>query len=189
MSNDPIYFADATALCEWFSRHADRAQELHVGFVRKATGRGGLTWPQAVDEALCVGWIDGIRHRVDDERYRIRFTPRRPGSHWSAVNITRVAELEAQGRMQPAGRAAFAARSEERSRRASYEQSQEVAFGDDEARLFREHRTAWAFFSECPPGYRRKATWIVMSAKRPETRQRRLLQLIAGCAKGVREWS
>ena len=189
MPSEPIFFADAAALRDWFASHAENAKDLHVGFVKKGTGRGELTWPQAVDEALCVGWIDGIRHRIDDERYRIRFTPRRPGSHWSALNIARVAELEAHGRMQPAGRAAFAARTEERSRQASYEQRDEAAFGAEEARLFRENRTAWSFFSDCPPGYQRKATWIVMSAKRPETRQRRLLQLIAGCAKGVREWS
>lgn len=184
MSVEPTFFADADALRRWFARHAATATELHVGFVKRHTGRAGLSWPQSVDEALCFGWIDGVRHRIDDEHYRIRFTPRKRGSHWSAVNIRRVAELQAAGRMQPAGLEAFGARTEARSRRAAYEQDHDVAFGAAELKAMKSNKAAWRYFEASPPWYRRKATWIVISAKRPETRVRRLEKLIAACAEG-----
>ncbi len=188
MAPSPHFFDSPEALRDWFTQHAASSTELIVGFVKTATGRAGLTWPQSVDEALCVGWIDGIRHRLDDEHYKIRFTPRKPGSHWSAVNIKRVPELQAEGRMTPAGLAAFEARTEARSRRASYEQ-ETVALPPEDLRTFKAHRAAWRFFSATPPGYQRKVIWRVISAKRADTRARRLAQLIEACGRGERLWA
>jgi uncharacterized protein YdeI (YjbR/CyaY-like superfamily) len=137
-----------------------------------------------VDEALCYGWIDGVRRSVDADRYTIRFTPRQPRSTWSAVNIARVAELTAEGRMAPAGLAAFAARSEARSGIYSYEQRADAALDPAEEATFQADAAAWAFFQAQPPGYRRTATWWVISAKQAATRQRRLATLIADSAAG-----
>ncbi|MDO8348630.1 MAG: bacteriocin-protection protein, partial [Planctomycetota bacterium] len=121
----PTFFATPGDFRGWFERHHDAASELLVGFVKKGVGRPSITWPEAVDQALCFGWIDGVRRRLDDERYAIRFTPRKSGSRWSAVNIGRAAALQAEGLMQPAGAKAFAARTAAKSRTYSYEQAQE----------------------------------------------------------------
>lgn len=186
---EPVFFESPEALRDWFAAHAATAKELLVGFHKTHTGRAGLTWPQSVDEALCVGWIDGVRKSIDAERYQIRFTPRKPGSHWSAVNIRRVPELEREGRMQAAGLAAFAARTEARSARASHEQPHEaLVFSAADLKRFRQHKAAWTFFSSTAPSYQRKAIWLVISAKKPETRERRLTQLIDGCSQGIRVW-
>jgi uncharacterized protein YdeI (YjbR/CyaY-like superfamily) len=139
-----------------------------------------------VDEALCVGWIDGVRRRIDDESYSIRFTPRRPGSTWSAVNVRRAAELSAAGRMQDGGLAAFAARHPDRTGTYSHEQRAEPRLDTDAERTFRADPTAWDFFTAQPPSYRRTALWLVVSAKRPETRARRLEQLMADSRAGRR---
>src|SRR5262245_2400459 len=122
MRGDPIFFADAKGLGRWFAQHGATCAQLVVGFIKMHTGRAGRTWPQAVDQALWLGWIDGVRQRIDDERYKIRFTPRTTGSRWSAVNIDRVSALQAEGRMTQAGLDAFAKRTEAKSRTASYEQ-------------------------------------------------------------------
>jgi len=188
MVAEPHYFKTPVELRRWFDEHAATATEVVVGFIKKSTGSAGLTWPEAVDEALCVGWIDGVRHRIDDQRYKIRFTPRKAVSNWSGVNIQRVPQLQALGRMKPAGLAAFEARQESRSRRGSYEQQGELALDDAELRRFKKAATAWAFFESTPPSYRRKALWLVISAKKAETRERRLAQLIAACARGERLW-
>jgi hypothetical protein len=123
-----------------------------------------MTWPQAVDEALCFGWIDGVRRRVDDDRYQIRFTPRKPGSTWSAVNIDRFAELQKQGRVTPAGIAAFEQRTEKKSRTYSYEQAESPEFNPAETKEFKRNKPAWAFFEALPPSYRRKVVWWIRSA-------------------------
>jgi uncharacterized protein YdeI (YjbR/CyaY-like superfamily) len=145
-----------------------------------------MTWQESVDEALCYGWIDGRRKRVDDERYMIRFTPRRPGSIWSAVNIARVAELEKQGRMRAAGRAAFEARREDRSGIYSYEQREQAVFDAPTERRFRMKKRAWANFEAMPRSYRQAVIRWVMTAKREETRDRRLAQLIERSAANER---
>jgi uncharacterized protein YdeI (YjbR/CyaY-like superfamily) len=138
------------------------------------------------DEALCFGWIDGIGHRIDDERHQVRITPRKPGSNWSNVNVGRFAELEAEGRMTDAGRAAFAERREDRTGVYSFESREAVELSPaDEARL-RENAAAAEFFDAQPPGYRRSAIHHVVSAKREGTRERRLEQLIADSAAGLR---
>ncbi len=174
----PVYFASSLLFRRWLEQHAGSATELEVGFHKRGSGTPSITWPEAVDEALCFGWIDGVRHRIDDARYRIRFTPRKPSSRWSAVNIARVAALAAEGRMRPAGLAAFAQRTEEKSRTASYEQADVPALDPAEEKAFRKRKRAWAFLEVQPPSYRRKALWWVVSAKRPETRAARLARLI-----------
>jgi uncharacterized protein YdeI (YjbR/CyaY-like superfamily) len=177
------FFASPEEWHAWLEEHHDTEAEVLVGYWKRGTGRPSLTWPESVDEALCFGWIDGVRRRIDDERYCIRFTPRRPRSRWSDVNVARVAELEREGRMRPAGRAAFAARTEEGTY--SYERQQrEAALDEARERRLRADAAAWAYFSAQPPGYRRAVVHWVMSAKREETRDRRLAQLIECSAQG-----
>jgi uncharacterized protein YdeI (YjbR/CyaY-like superfamily) len=176
-SGEPLFFASPQAWRAWLADHHADAAELVVGFHKKATGRPTLTWAESVEEALCFGWIDGVRRSSGPDAYTIRFTPRRPGSHWSQVNVELVARLEAEGRMTDAGRAAFAARREDRTARSSYEQAH-VAFDADQEATFRADPQAWAWFCEQAPSYRTQATYWVTSAKRPETRQRRLEALV-----------
>ena len=183
----PVFFATPADLRRWFAEHHATARELLVGFHKKDSDEPGITWQESVDEALCVGWIDGVRRGVDDRSYTIRFTPRKTRSIWSTVNIARVAVLTAENRMQPAGLAAFAARRENRSGIYSYEQRRDH-FDPPYESLFNQHPAAWDFFQEQPPGYRRKAIWIVVSAKQEATRLRRLEQLIAASASGQRIW-
>lgn len=186
MSSEPRFFENAAALRRWFAEHAATADELIVGFMKTTSGSASVTWPEAVDEALCVGWIDGVRHRIDDTCYRIRFTPRAPGSNWSAVNIARVAVLQSNGRMTPAGLSAFAQRTDAKSRTASYEQEVPADFSADEVERFRQDAAAWAFHEALPPSYRKKLTWWIVSAKQASTRGKRLEQFIEACAQGRR---
>jgi uncharacterized protein YdeI (YjbR/CyaY-like superfamily) len=174
----PRFFVSPARFRAWLeARHATET-ELWVGFHRKSARRPSLTWPESVDEALCFGWIDGLRRRVDESSYAIRFTPRKPKSNWSAVNLRRMEELIAAGRVAPAGLAAYARRDEERSRVYSYDRRQKVELGTELERLFRARRRAWDYFSRQPQGYRRLVIHWVASAKREETRRRRLDQLI-----------
>ncbi|HEY6644306.1 YdeI/OmpD-associated family protein [Povalibacter sp.] len=186
MPAEPTYFEDTKALRKWFTGNAASARVLHAGFMKTSSGTPSITWPEAVDEALCVGWIDGVRHRIDAERYTVRFTPRKPGSHWSAINIRRATELEAAGRMKPAGLAAFARRTEARSMTASYEQTTVPEFSPTEIRLFKKRSAAWTFYEALPPGYRKKLIWWVVSAQQAATRSNRLSQFIEACAQGKR---
>jgi uncharacterized protein YdeI (YjbR/CyaY-like superfamily) len=179
-------FERPEAFRRWLERHHGTAPDLWVGYFKKASGRASMTWPESVDEALCFGWIDGIRKRIDDERYMIRFTPRRAGSVWSAVNIGRVAVLSDEGRMRPAGLDAFAARREDRSGIYSYEQRDQAVFPDAFEERFRADEEAWAWFEAQPKGYRQNTIRWVMTAKREETRERRLATLIADSAAGRR---
>jgi uncharacterized protein YdeI (YjbR/CyaY-like superfamily) len=180
---DVRFFESAAELREWFDANHATAEELWLGYYRKGTGRTTLDWSAAVDEALCVGWIDGIRKRLDDDRHVQRFTPRRPRSTWSAVNVAKVASLTAEGRMRPAGLAAFAARSEANTAIYSYERGVED-FSDEELARFRANETAWADWQARPPSYRRPVTNWVTSAKQPATRERRLSTLIEDSAAG-----
>lgn len=181
----PRYFKSAAGFRAWLAAHHASETELVVGYHKVGTGEPSMTWAESVDEALCYGWIDGIRRRVDEARYCIRFTPRRPTSIWSAVNIRRVAALEKAGRMRAAGRRAFAARRENRSGVYSFEQRAAGLDAAGEAAI-RRNRKAHAYWRGEAPSYRKAASWWVMSAKRPETRARRLAQLIADCAAGLR---
>ena len=179
------YFATPLAFRVWLRRNHKTETELQVGYFKGHTGKPSLTWPESVAEALCYGWIDGIRRKLDDDRYVIRFTPRRPKSKWSAVNVRLIAELEAAGKMTKAGRAVFDARPNPTSKGYTYERMDAVL---DTVRLraFKKSKDAWKYFDAQPPGYRRKVVWWVMSAKRDETRDRRLEKLIEGSAAGVR---
>ncbi len=183
---DPIFFESPEAFRRWLARHHKRAPEVLVGFHKKHTGKPSLTWPQSVDEALCYGWIDGIRRSIDPEGYTIRFTPRRKGSIWSAINLKRVPELIREGRMQPAGRAVYQARDPAKAGLYSFEQRQNARLTPALLRRFRANRKAWTFFEAQPPGYRKIATFYVMSAKQEETRLRRLDTLIKDSAAGQR---
>lgn len=182
---DARYFESPAAFRAWLEAHHAEATELWVGFYKKGTGRPSMTWPESVDQALCFGWIDGIRRRVDEHRYAIRFTPRKPRSTWSTVNVARVAELTAQGLMTPAGRRAFEARDAANSGVYSFEQTPQPLPPEYEQQ-FRANGPAWAFFEAQPPGYRRTAIHWVTSAKREETRLKRLAALIDDSAHGRR---
>lgn len=170
---------------KWLKNYHGSATELWVGFYKKDSGKPSITWPESVDEALCFGWIDGIRKRIDGVSYKIRFTPRRQRSIWSAVNIKRVAELQKDKRMQPAGLKAFAAHTENRSGIYSYEQ-RSPELPAEYAAKFQKSKAAWKFFGEQPPSYRKAVNWWVLSAKKEETRLKRLSELIQHSAAGRR---
>jgi uncharacterized protein YdeI (YjbR/CyaY-like superfamily) len=179
------FFPDAAALRAWFVEHAATADELQAGYYKRHTGKPSPTWSESVDEALCFGWIDGIRRSIDADRYTNRFTPRRKGSHWSNVNVAKAHALIAAGRMTPAGLAAFEARTATKTGRASYENRPHTLPPEHEA-VFKRQKAAWTWFSAQPPGYRRTAIWFVVSAVKPETQARRLATLIAASAEGRR---
>ena len=186
MSGDATFFSTPAEFRAWLQKHHETGSEVWVGYYKKATGKPSMTWSEAVDEALCFGWIDGKLQRIDEERHRQRFTPRRPQSNWSAINIAKVADLRAEGRMTPAGEAAFAARREDRSAVYSYERRHEAVFDTEQEAKFRGNEAAWAWFGNQSPSYRQTATFWVVSAKRPETRAKRLATLIECSAEGRR---
>ena len=175
--HDIRFFATPAELREWFDANHATADELWLGYHKKASGRPSVDWSQVVDEALCVGWIDGVRKRIDDEVSVQRLTPRRTGSSWSAINVAKVAALTAEGRMRPAGLAAFEARSEAKTGIYSYERPH-ATFSDVETERFRADPEAWADWQRRPPSYRKTATHWVTSAKQATTRERRLATLI-----------
>jgi uncharacterized protein YdeI (YjbR/CyaY-like superfamily) len=183
-ATEPIFFATPDEFRTWLEKHHDSAREVLVGYYKTSSSRPSITWPQSVDQALCFGWIDGVRKRIDDERYMIRFTPRKPGSNWSAVNVARIKELTELGLMRPAGLHAFQARVEANTGVYAYEQRDAAALDDAEEREFRANPQAWAFFQARAPSYRKAAIWWVVSAKKPETRRKRLATLIDDSANG-----
>ena len=181
----PTFFATPAAFRAWLKKHHKTADEIIVGYYKKASGKPTMTWQESVDEALCFGWIDGIRRSHPPDAYSNRFTPRRPGSNWSAINIKRVEELTKLKRMQPAGLAAFAKRTEAKSRVYTYEQDRFVLDKGLEKK-FKANKKAWDFFQDQPPYYRKLMTgWLTM-AKAEETRLRRLDKLMAACERGKR---
>jgi len=184
-ASTPRHFRTASAFGAWLEKNHAAASELLVGFYRKGTGKGGMSYGEALDEALCWGWIDGVRRKVDADSYSIRFSPRKPNSKWSKVNLEHFARLEAAGRIRPPGAEAFARFDPEKHMPYSFE-ARETEFSPDLGRTFRDHPAAWEFFRAQPPGYRRTATWWVMSAKREETRRRRLHELIEVSADEIR---
>jgi uncharacterized protein YdeI (YjbR/CyaY-like superfamily) len=181
-----LFFAKPEDFREWLEAHHENASELWVGFYKKHSGRPSITWPESVDEALCAGWIDGLRKTIDAESYKIRFTPRKKTSNWSAVNIGRVKELTKLGRMQPAGLKAFALRKEEKSGIYAYENRKSAVLGKAEEKQFVSRPKAWDFFQRQPAGYRKLMSWWVVSAKKEETRRTRLEKLIAKSEAGQR---
>lgn len=183
---EPQFFSTAAKFRQWLVKHHAVATELTVGYWKVETGRPSMSWSESVDEALCFGWIDGVRKRIDEQAYQIRFTPRKSSSTWSAVNMAKYATLVAEGRMTEAGERAYARRSEKRSGIYAYEQRHEAKLSPAEERQFRGERKAWDFYAACPPSYRQVMIHWVVSAKKPETRARRLQQLIASSAEGER---
>jgi len=178
------FFATPAAFRRWLEAHHESNTELVVGFYKKGSGKPSITWPESVDEALCFGWIDGVRKSIDDVSYTIRFTPRKARSVWSAVNVKRAKELLELGRMNPAGLRAFEKHDASRAHRYSYEQRRTAELDARGEREFRANARAWAFFETQAPSYRRTAIWWVLSAKREETRRKRLATLIEDSARG-----
>jgi uncharacterized protein YdeI (YjbR/CyaY-like superfamily) len=181
---EALFFATPAEFRAWLEEHHAVEREVVVGYYRKTSKRQSITWQESVDEALCFGWIDGIRRRIDDESYSNRFTPRKARSNWSAINIRRAHELIEEGRMTPAGLAAFEARTDDRSAIYSYEQRRQAKLDPEQERRLRADAKAWEWFSARPPSYRRAAVYWVTSAKKPETRERRLAALIEDSAAG-----
>jgi uncharacterized protein YdeI (YjbR/CyaY-like superfamily) len=181
----PTFFRTPAEFRMWLTKHHGTADELLVGYYKKDSGKPSITWPDSVDEALCFGWIDGIRRSLDEHSYTIRFTPRRSGSIWSAINIKRAQGLAEQGRMRPAGLKAYQARTENKSGIYSYEQ-RSVKLANPYNTLLKKNKAAWRFFQEQPASYRKAAGWWIVSAKKEETRLKRLEKLAAFSAKGQR---
>jgi uncharacterized protein YdeI (YjbR/CyaY-like superfamily) len=173
----PIFFSSPQEFYDWLEEHHETEAEVYVGFYKKAANQPSLTWSEAVDQALCFGWIDGRLNRIDDKRHMQRFTPRRPGSNWSRINVEKVAKLKEAGLMRPAGLAAFDKRTNSKTGVYSFERGTTELPPEYEQRL-RANRAASEYFDSRPPWYRRTAIHLVMSAKREETRERRLRQLI-----------
>jgi uncharacterized protein YdeI (YjbR/CyaY-like superfamily) len=181
---DPQFFASAAELRAWFEENQDTAPEVFVGYWKKGAGRSGVTHTEAIEQALCFGWIDSVGRRIDDQRYQVRFTPRRKGSVWSAINVAKIAELTERGLMHPAGVRAFAERTRDRVAVYSYEQPEDARLDEKQEARLRAEPAAWTWFAGQTPSYRRSAVHWVVSAKRPETRERRLTRLIADSAAG-----
>lgn len=179
MPSKPQFFPSLARWRAWLGAHHDDTPEFWVGFYKRDSGRPSITWPEAVDGALCFGWIDGMRKRIDRVSYKIRFTPRRPRSVWSALNIKRAGELCALGLMHSPGLAAFEKRGSQRSAVYSYEQRKHAKFSAEYEKKFRAQAAAWKFFQSQPPWYRRTSAYWVMSAKKKATRLTRLERLIS----------
>jgi len=185
--SDPTFFPSAPAFRHWLAANAGSATELLVGFHKVGSGQPSMAWSESVDEALCFGWIDGVRRRIDDTAYSIRFTPRKPGSIWSAINIAKVEQLQAVGRMTAAGAEAFARRTDARSKVYSHEQAQTAELSAAELQSFKRNKVAWRFFDgDTPPGYKKVVLHWITSAKKPETRAARLAKLVDASATGQR---
>ncbi|CAL1516432.1 YdeI/OmpD-associated family protein [Chitinophaga sp. MM2321] len=183
MNTEPIFFETSAAFRSWLKKHHHKETALVVGYYKVGSGKKSMSWSESVDEAICYGWIDGVRKGIDAESYYIRFTPRKPRSIWSAVNIKKVEDLTRQGLMMPAGIAAFNKREESRSRVYSHEK-EEVKFSAAFEAQFKANKKAWEYFQSMPPSYRKPATHWVMSAKQAATSEKRLAELIRDCEAG-----
>ena len=175
------FFATVDDFAAWLERHGAQRTEFVVGYHKRGSKRPSMTWAESVDAALCFGWIDGVRKRIDEHSYQIRFTPRKPTSIWSRINIERASVLQREGKMREAGLKAYAHRREDKSRIYSYEQQKTAALPRADELQFKKSKAAWKFFEAQPPSYRRLVTWRIVSAKRPETRERRMAELIKAC--------
>jgi uncharacterized protein YdeI (YjbR/CyaY-like superfamily) len=179
---EPTFFATPKDFRKWLKKNHASADELIVGFYKKDSGKPSITWPESVDQALCFGWIDGVRRSLGEDSYTIRFTPRRAKSIWSAVNVKRMKQLIEEGLVEPAGLKAWEARDPKKTNRYSFEQREEAVFDKTLEKKFRANSAAWKFFQAQPPGYRRVLTFWVMQAKQEATRERRLATLIKASA-------
>ena len=178
----PRFFATPEKFRAWLAKNHGTAPELLVGFYKKASGKPSIDWPQSVDQALCFGWIDGVRRNIDEVSYSIRFTPRRARSVWSSINIRRVKALSKEGRMSAAGLAAYQRRSKDRSAIYAYEQRASAKLTPAETRIFKAEAGAWEFFSKLAPSFRQRMLYWITSSRKPETRKLRLARLIAASA-------
>ena len=185
-AQEPRFFATPAAFRAWLKENHRTAKELLVGFHKRGSGAASITWPESVDEALCFGWIDGVRRSLGPDSYTIRFTPRRARSIWSAVNLRRIRALLDDGRVSPAGKAAYEGRDPKRSGLYSFEQRKEIKLDAASLRALKANAAAWTYFSAQAPWYQRTTAFWVMSAKKPETREKRLTTLIADSAAGRR---
>jgi uncharacterized protein YdeI (YjbR/CyaY-like superfamily) len=179
----PTFFAKQSEFRKWLAKNHDRETELYVGFYKVSSGKESITWPQSVDEALCFGWIDGVRKNIDADSYYIRFTPRKPGSIWSAINIKKIEDLTAAGLMKPAGLDAYSKRAEKRSKIYSYEK-EPVDLSKAYEKTFKANKKAWKFFQSQPAWYKKVSTHRIMSAKQEATQLSRLEKLIADSEAG-----
>ena len=182
----PKFFEDSNAFRSWLEVNASTATELVVGFRKVATGQPSMSWPDSVDQALCFGWIDGVRKRIDDYTYSIRFTPRKATSIWSAVNIAKFEQLSEKGLMTAAGALAFSKRSAKKSAVYAYEQEVTAELSQEEVQIFKRDKTAWTFFESCSPSYKKVILHWVTTAKGTKTRSSRFTQLVQACSAGLR---
>jgi len=180
----PKFFKNQKELRKWFEKNHKNEKEIWVGFYKKNSGKANFTWSQSVDQALCFGWIDGIRKSIDEVSYMIRFTPRNPKSNWSAINIKKISELTKLGLMHPAGVEAFKKREDERSEVYSFEQNI-IKLSREYELKFKSNKKAWKFFQSLPPSTKKPSIWWVMSAKKEETQLKRLDTLIKSSAESV----
>lgn len=185
-ADSPTFFQSAQEFRRWLQAHASTRTELLVGFYKVSSGQPSMSWSESVDEGLCFGWIDGVRKRIDEHAYSIRFTPRQPDSIWSAVNIAKYEQLQLQGRMTAAGAQAFALRSAARSRIYAYEQEATAELSVAEQHTFQQETEAWVYWQSTPPSYRKVLLHWITTAKRAETRAARLAKLIDACRAGLR---
>jgi len=181
----PLFFSGQKEFRKWLEKNHKTEKELIVGYYKKETGKPSMTWSESVDQALCYGWIDGIRRKVDEESFCIRFTPRRPGSNWSRINIQKVEDLQKSGLMSPAGLALFNNRKETSGERYSYE-NRPAEFPPAQKKLFKKNKAAWDFFQKQAPSYKKVRIYWVVSAKQEETKLNRLNKLIESSKKGER---
>jgi uncharacterized protein YdeI (YjbR/CyaY-like superfamily) len=179
----PTFFKTPQHFNNWLAAHAASELELLVGFYKVGSGQPSMTWSESVDEALCYGWIDGVRKRIDETAYTIRFTPRKTTSIWSALNINKFNDLQQQGRMTPAGQKAFSHRTEAKSRIYAFEQTECPDLSAEERIAFKREKAAWTYFEACPPGYKKQMLHRITTVKRAETRAARLSKLVEACKK------
>lgn len=187
MSTKPTFFASPSAFYKWLEKNHNKKEELIVGFYKVGSGKPSMTWSESVDQALCFGWIDGVRRTIDDKSYSIRFTPRRPNSIWSAVNIKKVNELSKKGLMHKAGLDAFAKRKESKSAIYTHE-NEAKEFTPAIEKQFKANKKAWKYFQELAPGYRKLSIHWIMGAKQEVTQQKRLKTLIEMSAAQTNPW-
>jgi uncharacterized protein YdeI (YjbR/CyaY-like superfamily) len=181
----PLFFENVTAFREWLKLNGKKETELLVGYYKVSTGKPSMNWSESVDQALCFGWIDGVRRSIDEASYCIRFTPRKPNSNWSAVNIRKMEELISSGQMTPAGLNLFGQRKESKSEVYSYENRTE-AFPPKIEERFHQNKKAWEFFTKQAPSYRKTVIYWIMSSKQEATLEKRFAQLVSECEEGKR---
>jgi uncharacterized protein YdeI (YjbR/CyaY-like superfamily) len=182
----PRFFRTPQHFRDWLAANAATDTELLVGFYKVDSGQPSMTWSESVDEALCYGWIDGVRRRIDEKSYSIRFTPRKTTSIWSAINLAKVESLQQQGQMTPAGLKAFGHRKDAKTKVYSHEQAVSAEFSTEELQTFKREKAAWAYFETTPPGYKKVMLHLITTAKRAETRAARFAKLMDACKKGER---